>query len=162
MLVRNFGDGFSLPWRKAFGTDDRAALERYCEESAITVDWLDDDRLRTRQVRPAIRVHPVTADEVWFNHIVFWNAASLPPEVREGFLCRLAADELPYNTFFGDGEAIPADVIAHLHEAYDGVTADCEWQSGDLLVMDNMLAAHGRRPYQGTRRVIVAMGDASR
>jgi alpha-ketoglutarate-dependent taurine dioxygenase len=161
MLVRNFGDGFSLSWRTAFGTDDRRILERYCRDSAVEWEWHEGERLRTRHIRPAIRTHPVTGETLWFNHIVFWNAASLPAEVREGFLSRLASDELPYNTFYGDGAPISPDVIAHLQHAYDLETADCEWHSGDVLLLDNMLAAHGRRPYEGTRRVIVAMGDPS-
>ncbi|CAM5231048.1 hypothetical protein SANTM175S_04757 [Streptomyces antimycoticus] len=36
---------------------------------------------------------------------------------------------------------------------------DVDWHTGDLLLIDNMLVAHGRRPYTGTRRVLVAMSD---
>ena len=33
------------------------------------------------------------------------------------------------------------------------------WQQGDLMVLDNMLAAHGRSPYVGARQIAVAMGQ---
>ncbi len=32
-----------------------------------------------------------------------------------------------------------------------------EWRAGDLLVVDNVLAAHGRMPFSGARRVLLAM-----
>jgi alpha-ketoglutarate-dependent taurine dioxygenase len=31
------------------------------------------------------------------------------------------------------------------------------WEAGDLLMLDNLLAAHGRRPFSGERRIAVAM-----
>jgi hypothetical protein len=34
---------------------------------------------------------------------------------------------------------------------------DVPWRRGDLLLIDNMLTAHGRRPCTGDRRVLVAM-----
>ena len=33
-------------------------------------------------------------------------------------------------------------------------------QRGDVLVLDHMLTAHGRRPFTGARRVLVAMGNS--
>jgi alpha-ketoglutarate-dependent taurine dioxygenase len=34
---------------------------------------------------------------------------------------------------------------------------DVDWNTGDLLVIDNVLVGHGRRPFTGSRRVLVAM-----
>ena len=31
------------------------------------------------------------------------------------------------------------------------------WEAGDLLVLDNHMVAHGRRPFTGPRRILVAM-----
>jgi hypothetical protein len=31
------------------------------------------------------------------------------------------------------------------------------WRKGDVLVLDNMLAAHGRRPFTGGRRIATAI-----
>ena len=32
-------------------------------------------------------------------------------------------------------------------------------RTGDLIVLDNMLVAHARRPFEGSRKILVAMGD---
>jgi alpha-ketoglutarate-dependent taurine dioxygenase len=31
------------------------------------------------------------------------------------------------------------------------------WQAGDILVVDNMLACHGRMPFSGPRKILLAM-----
>jgi alpha-ketoglutarate-dependent taurine dioxygenase len=33
------------------------------------------------------------------------------------------------------------------------------WQKGDILMVDNMLAAHGREPFTGPRKIMVAMAE---
>lgn len=161
MLIRNYGDGFSLPWQKVFHTEDRAEVEAYCTRSRIEFEWKSDNRLRTRQVRPAVRVHPTTGETVWFNHVAFWHISSLEPtDLRDEFLRQMAADEMPYNTFYGDGQAIEPEVAEELRQAYAAELVAFPWQVGDLLMADNMLVAHGRSPYRGARRILAAMGDA--
>jgi hypothetical protein len=68
-------------------------------------------------------------------------------------------DGVPYNTYYGDGSPIEDSVIEELRRAYDSETVQFTWQKGDLLLMDNMLVAHGRNPYTGARRIIVGMGE---
>jgi alpha-ketoglutarate-dependent taurine dioxygenase len=161
MLVRNYGDGFSLPWQKVFHTEDRDEVAAYCERNQIELEWKAGDRLRTRQVRPATRVHPVTGETVWFNHVAFWHISSLEPaDLRDEFMRQMAPDEMPYNTFYGDGSPIEVGVADTLREAYAAELRGFPWQVGDLLMVDNMLVAHGRSPYRGERRILAAMGDA--
>ena len=159
MLVRNFGDGLGLPWKTSFHLDDRADVESYFNRSRIQYEWKDEDRLRTRQVRPAVAQHPKTGEKVWFNHVAFWHVSSLPAEVREAMLSVFNEDELPYNTYYGDGSPIEDSIVQEIREAYAEETVVFPWQKGDLLMLDNMLVAHGRNPFSGERKVIVAMAE---
>jgi alpha-ketoglutarate-dependent taurine dioxygenase len=160
MLVRNFGDGLSLPWQKTFRVETKAELEDYCRGAHVSCEWKDGDRLRTRQIRPAVRRHPTTGESLWFNHVAFWHVSSLQMDVREVFLSEFAPDDLPYNAFYGDGSPIEDEEVEALRRAYDAETVAFPWQTGDLLMMDNMLVAHGRQPYKGARKILTAMGEA--
>src|SRR5436305_9845012 len=51
MVVRNYGDGFGLPWQDVFQTTDRAEVEAHCRRSGIELEWKEGNRLRTRAVR---------------------------------------------------------------------------------------------------------------
>lgn len=159
MYVRNYNPGVGLSWREAFQTDDRAEVERYCAQEEIDVEWRDGDRLRTRQVRPAVRTHPDTGERVWFNHAMFFNLSSLGPATRETMLAVVDESEVPFNTFYGDGTPIEPAVMDEIRGAYDSETVKFDWQRGDLLLVDNMLAAHGREPFTGDRKVLVAMAE---
>jgi hypothetical protein len=69
-------------------------------------------------------------------------------------------ENLAYNTYYGDGTPIDDSIIAEIREAYRQETILFPWQHGDLLMLDNMLVAHGRSPFVGPRKILVAMGDA--
>jgi hypothetical protein len=68
-------------------------------------------------------------------------------------------DGLPFNTRFGNGDAIGADVVQVINEVYEAHTAREPWQGGDLMLVDNVRTAHGREPFEGPREVLVAMAD---
>jgi alpha-ketoglutarate-dependent taurine dioxygenase len=159
MYVRNYGEGVDLPWQEAFQTTERAAVEEYCRGARVDFEWLDRDRLRTRQVRQAVATHPRTGDTVWFNHAHMFHDSNLPPAVRAELLSSFAPDELPRNAFYGDGTPIPADVLAQVRRTYDEAALVFEWQAGDVLLLDNFLVSHGRQSFVGPRRVLVAMAE---
>jgi len=159
-LIRNYTDYFGLGWRTAFGTQDPVEVMRYCAENKIGASWEAGGRLQTVQRRSAIIRHPRLGQEVWFNHVAFWNVWSLAQEFREALLGALTVAELPYNTVYGDGQPLTAQEIGMLLAAYDSATVRVPWQSGDIMVVDNILAAHGRDSYRGRRTVLVAMGEA--
>ena len=162
MLVRNFGEGLSLPWRRSFHAETREEVEGYCRGARVEWEWVGEGGLRTRQVRPAVVRHPGTGEEVWFNHVAFWHESSLEAGVRAALRRVFAEEELPYNTYYGDGGRIPEEVVEEIREAYRAEAVEFVWERGDVLVLDNMLAAHGRREFGGRRRVLAAMGDEVR
>jgi alpha-ketoglutarate-dependent taurine dioxygenase len=159
LYVRHFSRGAGLTWQEAFQTDDRDVVERYCRDAGIACEWTDRDGLRTRQRRPAIARHPVTGERLWFNHATFFHVSTLPDEIRESLLAAVSPDELPNNTYYGDGTPIPWDVAERLRDAYRRETVTFPWQAGDILILDNMRVAHGRSPFTGARQVLVAMAE---
>lgn len=162
MYVRNFGDHLGLTWRQAFQTGDPAAVESYCRRAGIDWEWKPDGGLRTRAVRPAVARHPATGEEVWFNQVPLFHPAALDPETRRTLAAELAPEDLPLLARYGDGAAIEDEVVAALLAAYRRETVAFPWQSGDLLVLDNLLVAHGRAPFQGPREILVAMAEEGR
>ncbi|MFG6449811.1 TauD/TfdA family dioxygenase [Roseateles sp. BYS180W] len=162
MYVRNYGDGFGLPWQTVFQTSDRATVEAYCNSIGIAAEWKSGDRLRTRQIGAALMRHPTTGEALWFNHGTFFHELTLPPTVRTQLRSEYAPEDLPQNTFYGDGSSIEPDYVEHLQSCYREVMVGFPWQKGDVLMLDNMLALHGRGPFTGPRRVMVAMAQACR
>jgi alpha-ketoglutarate-dependent taurine dioxygenase len=160
LLVRNYGNDFGASVAEAFGADDRRAVESYCRANAIQFEWQSDGALRTRQRRSAILHHPLTGQRCWFNQIGFLNEWSMEPEVREYLVDICGEDGLPFNTRFGNGDPIDADVVKVIDEVYEQNTVRERWQSGDLLLVDNLRTAHGRESFEGPREVLVALADA--
>ncbi|MDQ3763729.1 MAG: TauD/TfdA family dioxygenase [Actinomycetota bacterium] len=162
LLTRNYNDEIGASVAEAFGTEDRGAVESYCRANAIEFQWQPDGGLRTRQRRSAVVRHPVTGARCWFNQIAFLNEWTIDPEVREFLVDVYGADGLPFNTRFGNGDAIGEDVVQLLNRVYEINTAREPWQAGDLMLVDNIRTAHSREPFDGPREVLVAMADAVR
>jgi alpha-ketoglutarate-dependent taurine dioxygenase len=162
MLTRSYNDEIGASFAEAFGTEDRRAVEMYCRANAIEFEWQPDGELRTRQRRSAVVRHPVTGRRCWFNQIAFLNEWTMAPEVHEYLVDVYGADGLPFNTRFGNGDPIGADVVELLNTVYEANTVREPWQAGDLLLVDNVRTAHSREAYEGPREVLVAMADAVR
>lgn len=160
--VRNYEpeDAFDVSWSRAFETDSKDEVDRFCNEAGITAEWLPGDRLRTTRRAQGLAVHPSTGETLWFNQASLFHPASLPRRARIMLATRYGADDLPRNAFFGDGSPISKDEIGHVVDCYDKETVMFSWQPGDVLMLDNMLVAHGRRPFTGERRVLVGMADS--
>jgi alpha-ketoglutarate-dependent taurine dioxygenase len=159
MYVRNYGEGVDMPWQEVFQTADREQVEAYCREAHMEVEWRDRDRLRTRAVRQVLATHPRTGDVLWFNHAHLFHMSNLEPAVRQSLLAEFAPDELPRNAFYGDGSSIEDEVLEHIRTTYSDAAVRFAWQAGDILLVDNFLASHGRDPFKGPRRVLVSMAE---
>lgn len=157
--VRNMGGPVGMHWADVFQTHDRAEVDAYCAKNDITTEWLDDDRLRTRQVRDVIARHPDSGELCWFNHLTFFNVATLPSDIGELLMDAVGEFDLPNHTFYGDGGMIAIDVVEELRNAYEAESVSFEWEAGDVLMLDNMLVAHGRQPFTGARRIVTGLAD---
>ena len=160
MYVRNFGEGVGLPWQTAFQTGDKNVVEDHCRRFGMEFTWKDNNRLKLRHVCQAIAHHPVTGEAVWFNQAHLFHVAGLDEAVRASLLDLFSEEDLPSNAYFGDGSRIDDAIIEEIRESYRSVAVTFSWQARDLLMLDNMFVAHGRRPFSGSRRILVAMADA--
>jgi len=157
MYVRNFNDGFGISWQTVFQTEDKTKVEEYCRDFEIQVEWKEGNRLRTYQVRPAVATHPKTGESIWFNHATFFHVSTLEASTRDALLKEFKEEDLPNNTYYGDGSRIEPQALDELRDAYIKELVSFTWRRGDLLMIDNMLTAHSRAPYTGARKILVAM-----
>ena len=93
------------------------------------------------------------------NHATFFHVSTLPAAAHEFLISEFGEDGLPNNTYYGDGSAIEPEVLDELRAAYREETVMFPWQQSDVLVVDNMLAAHARQPFTGPRKVVVGMSE---
>jgi alpha-ketoglutarate-dependent taurine dioxygenase len=157
-LVRNFSNDVGLSWQTTFQTTNEAEVDRYCHNAGIETEW-NEGRLRTSQVRPVTATHPTTGETVWFNHATFFHVTTLEPAVQQALLAQYKEEDLPNQTYYGDGSPIEPAVLAQLRDAYLKETRKFPWQRGDILMLDNMLVAHGRESFSGARKIVVGMAD---
>ncbi|KZW99591.1 taurine catabolism dioxygenase TauD [Pseudoalteromonas luteoviolacea] len=160
MYVRNYGD-IDLPWQEVFQTQSQEEVEAYCWKNDIIFEWKSDNHLQTKQIRPAVAIHPQTKEKVWFNQAHLFHCSSIDNQMPESMRESIGLDRLPRNAYFGDGSEISAEDIATINEVYKSLTFAYQWQRNDIMLLDNMLYTHGREAYTGTRKVLVGMAKAA-
>lgn len=155
MYVRNFSE-IDLPWEEVFQTKKKEEVEAYCKANNIQAEWTPDG-LRTKQINKASLIHPFTKEKLWFNQAHLFHVSNLDEELRESLIEMLGEENLPRNTYYGDGTPIDVEALNIIREVYKKTKVSFDWEENDLLLLDNMLYTHGREPYEGTRKVLVGL-----
>jgi alpha-ketoglutarate-dependent taurine dioxygenase len=159
MYTRNYGHGIDITWQDGFQTSEKSEVEAYCRAANIQFEWTAGDRLRTRQVRPAVTKHPRTGETIWFNHAHMFHLSNVEPQLRESLLAELTEEYLPRNSYYGDGTRIETSVLDEIRQTYIDAAVTIPWCKGDVLMLDNVLASHGRQPFVGPRKILVALAE---
>jgi alpha-ketoglutarate-dependent taurine dioxygenase len=160
MYVRNYGTGLDLRWQEVFQTASKAVVEDYCRKAQMEFEWIGDDQFRTRQRCQAVERHPRTGEMVWFNQAHLFHVSRLTAEVREWLLAAFGEQNLPRNVYFADGSAIDPAMLDEIVRVCDEQSIVFPWHEGDVLMLDNMLTAHGRKPFVGKRKVVVGIAES--
>lgn len=158
MYTRNYSKGIDLSWQEVFQTEERAEVERYCKENDIKFEWKTGlSELTTKQICQASIVHPVSGESVWFNQAHLFHISSLDDESRLSLIRELGEENIPRNASYGNGEPLEVEVLEHIREVYNLEKIKFTWHKGDVMILDNVLMAHGRETFKGERKVAVAM-----
>jgi alpha-ketoglutarate-dependent taurine dioxygenase len=161
MYVRNYGTGLDLPWQEVFQSSSKAVVEEYCRKAQMEFEWIGEDQLRTRQRCQVVERHPRTGEMVWFNQAHLFHVSRLPVEVRDWLLAAFGEESLPRNVYFADGSPINSAMIDEISRTCEEQAVVFKWNQGDVLMLDNMLTAHGRKPFVGKRQVVVGMAESN-
>ena len=159
LYVRNYIEGLDVSWQSFFQTTDKAAVEAYCRQASIEFEWTSNNNLRTRCHAPAVVRHPKTGEFSFFNQIQLHHISFLASDVRSSLTSVFREEDLPRNVYYGDGTALEESVLSEILEIYKAASVSFPWQAGDILMLDNVLIAHGRNPYAGERKIVVTMGE---
>lgn len=157
LYVRNYSAALDVPWQQVFNTNDRTQVERYCVQQGIEWEWKPDGELRTKQRCQAAVQHPDTKEWVWFNQAHLFHISAVEANLREALVNAVGEENLPRNVYFGDGAPIPDSMLDVVRQVYSQTAIAFPWCAGDVMMLDNHLVAHGRNPFSGDRKVIVAM-----
>ncbi|HEX8179136.1 MAG TPA: TauD/TfdA family dioxygenase [Pyrinomonadaceae bacterium] len=157
--VRNLhgGTGSGYSWQEAFETDDQSRVEAYCRAGEVRFKWRTDGGLTLSEVRPATALHPVTGEEVWFNQADGFHPSALDRATYDLLIATMKEEEFRLNSYYGDGAALDLAALNHARAVMRQETVLVAWRAGDILILDNLLTAHGRMPFTGTRRILLAM-----
>ena len=153
--------GTGLSWQDTFETQDSASVENYLLESDMQFQWTDLG-IRTSARHQASMIHPVTQEVCWHNQADQWHRdmpsvkdsvgnSSQPKDADAGI------ESLGNHVTFGDGSEIELEDLYHIRQVSQQCEVKFTWQKGDLLIIDNVMTMHGRKPFTGKRQIVVAM-----
>lgn len=140
------GSGQGRSWRSTLSVTDREGAERRLSELGYQWEWREDDSLRaTTPVLPAIR-------DIGGGRESFFN------QLMAAFRGWADSRNDPNRSItLGNGEPITAGQMAGPIAIADELTYDLAWQAGDVALVDNFTVMHGRRPFEGRRRVLASL-----
>ena len=138
--------GMGRSWQSTFRAQTKEEAESRMLELGYTWEWLDDGSLKAvTPVLPAVR-DLGDGRKSFFNQLIAaykgWKDERNDPSksIRHG-----------------DGSILDRDAVLKCAELAEQVTFDLPWQTGDVALVDNYVAMHGRRNFTGTRKVLASL-----
>lgn len=138
--------GMGRSWQSTWSVDTKEAAEERMTKLGYTWEWLDDGCLRaTTPVLPAVR-DLGDGRKSFFNQLIAafkgWKDTRNDPSKA---------------ITFGDGTPLDAADAMRAADLAEEITFDVPWQTGDVALVDNYVAMHGRRTFAGTRKVLASL-----
>lgn len=154
------------PWMDVFGTSDHAEAERIASDKGWKIRWCPDDTMQLHQSMPTFRNHPRTGVRVWANQLHYHT----PEGMVQWSLHDGRMDDVQYyrglmsdapekldHVLHADGTPVSSEEAEHIWDVLSRSEVAHRWEQGDVLILDNVLAMHGRRAFRGERSILVGM-----
>lgn len=137
--------GLGRSWRSTLGVARPEEAEARLRALGYGFEWLDGECLRAvTPVLPGVR-------ELGDGRRSFFN------QLIAAFAWRDARNDPSKSVTHGDGAPVDADAAARAAEIAERFTADLAWERSDVALVDNFVAMHGRRTFEGPRRVLASL-----
>lgn len=138
--------GMGRSWQSTLNARTRSEAEQRLTQLNYHWEWLNDGCLRvTTPVLPAVR-QLASGRKSFFNQMIAayrgWKDSRNDPAKA---------------ITFGDGSPLDSDAAHRILEMADQLSFDIPWQNGDVVLIDNFVAMHGRRTFSGTRKVLASL-----
>ena len=144
----DLASGQGRSWQNTLGSTSKASAETRLKELNYSWEWLKDENLKvTTPVLPATRMIG-DGRKVFFNQLI---------AAYRGW--KDSRNQGSKKIQFGDGSGISGELMNTVCELAENITHDHFWEKGDLLLVDNFLVMHGRRPFVGTRKVLASLAS---
>ena len=138
--------GMGRSWQSTFRAETRAAAEQRLQNLGYSWEWLPDGCLRstTPVLQAVMKVEP--GRKTFFNQLIAafhgWKDSRNDPTKA---------------VTFGDGSLLNPATMDTVAKIAEELTFDVPWQKGDVALVDNRVAMHGRRTFTGTRKVLASL-----
>lgn len=150
-ISNDIKSGQGRSWKSTLSVETLEAAEMKLQDLGYSWEWLDDGSLKAiTPILPAV-LKLNNGVEVFYNQLI------------AAYMGWKGVRENPSRSItFGDGSHIPKQGLEQVVALADQFTFDLTWQDGDVALVNNYMAMHGRRPFTGERQrqVLVALSAA--
>jgi len=138
--------GQGRSWQDTLSVSDMISAETILKDLNYNWKWLDDDSLKVITCPlPAIRLLP-NGSKVFFNQLI---------AAFEGWNDKRNKSEESIS--FGDGSEISKEHMKKVCKLSDEISFDLSWKKNDMVIINNMMVMHGRKPFVGRRSILASL-----
>jgi hypothetical protein len=157
VFVRNFNKFNFKTWQTCWEASTHEEAEDKLRKAETEFEWVDDDWLRTYQRRPAVLRDPLSQAEILYPslnifHRSFLEHIAAPQKV----LLPKTEHEQAMLAYFGNRSPIPEEFLTWLFERSRAGRVSVPWRARDFMIINNLIAGHGRTPYSNPARAVLA------
>ena len=109
----------------------------------MKLEWIEGGVRVISGPKPGSRYDETRKRKIWFNKVVGGTKDKLNQDLSKAVM-------------FSDGKPIPSDVANDSSKIIDEECIALKWQKGDVLLLDNLVVMHSRRPLTALPRRVLA------